>query len=98
MMTFFNLEFSLKDTTKKYWLKKWTLKKQEAERYQKKHKSLEKEIELNLIKIKIKLKSFQVKVELLGYFPMRLNPIYISWITSLKKVDLTMKITYLILG
>ena len=63
MMIFFNLEFLLKDITKKYQQKKWIQKKQEVEHYPKKHKNLEKVIELNLIKIKTKQKNFQVKAE-----------------------------------
>lgn len=78
MMISFNLEFLLKDIIKKYCLKKWILKKQEVEHSLKKLKSLEKEIESNLIKIKIKSKSFLVKVESLEYFQMKLNQIYIS--------------------
>lgn len=96
-MIFFNLEFLLKDIIKKSQQKKWILKKQEVEHYQKKHKNLEKVIVLNLIKIKIKLKSFRVKVELLEYFQMKLNLIYIFQIILLKKVVLKMKIMYLIL-
>ena len=97
MMISFNLEFLLKDIIKKYCLKKWILKKQEVEHSLKKLKSLEKEIESNLIKIKIKSKSFLVKVESLEYFQMKLNQIYISQIISQKKVVLMMKITYQIL-